>query len=443
MKARSVLLFSVCLLAVSLPASALDWPQFRGPDRTAISKEKGLLKVWPRKGPKLLWTFAKTGVGFSGPAIVGDRLYIMGARKENEGKESEFLICLDIKAKPKELWAVKIGPLFTFKGNTWGDGPRGTPTLDGDRVYALGGQGNLICVQTTNQKVLWEKSLPKDFGGVVMEHWGYCESPLVDGEKLVCSPGGKGGTIIALNKRTGNTIWRCKELKDEATYGSMVVATIGGVRQYVQTTFQGDQGGRIVGVDADSGKLLWTFAQRRYNTAVASTPIAFKDYVYVSAGYGAGCNLLKIIPNGKKFKAQEVYKKPKARRTMKNLHGGVVLVGGYLYGFSDNRGWVCQKLLTGAEVWVQRQQSKLGPGCLMCAGGQLYLFGEDDGKVVLIDANPKGWKQHGSFEIPKKSQEAKKRNTSSAAKIWTHPVVSDNRLYLRDQEYLFCYDLKK
>jgi outer membrane protein assembly factor BamB len=438
MKTRSLLL-AVCLLS-TVPLYALDWPQFRGPDRSDVSKEKGLLKDWPKGGPKLVWTFEKLGVGYSGPAVVGDRLYIMGGRADNGGKEAEFLICLDISGKPKELWAKppRIGRLFT--AGAWGDGPRGTPTVDGDRVYALGAQGNLICANTATGKILWQKSLPKDLGGKVMAYWGWCESPLIDGDKLVCTPGGAKGTVAALNKKTGAVIWRSTDLQEQATYGSIVPATIAGVKQYVLATFKGN-GGSIVGVEAKTGKLLWSHPQPRFNTAVASTPIVHQNYVYLSAGYNAGCNLLKISRSGKKFKAQEVYKKAPIRRLMSNQHGGVVFYGGSIYGYSDKGYWLCQNLLTGKATWMERR--KFGKGSLTCADGQLYLYSENDGTVVLIDASPKGWKEHGRFKIAKESQLRKDRPTLSNGGVWTHPVVANGRLYLRDQENLFCYDIKK
>src|SRR5262245_40700858 len=190
MKTRSLLLVAACLVAFTGPAAALDWPQWRGPDRTGVSRETGLLKSWPKEGPALRWTFEKAGIGFSGPAVVGDRLYIMGARKDPDGKETEYLLALDA-GKGQEAWAARIGPIFAFAGDSWGDGPRGTPTVDGDRVYALGGQGELVCVNTADGKVAWRKNLPTDLGGKVMSRWGYCESPLVDGDKLLCSPGGE------------------------------------------------------------------------------------------------------------------------------------------------------------------------------------------------------------------------------------------------------------
>jgi outer membrane protein assembly factor BamB len=452
MKTRSLPVLAICFLGLPLSLLADDWPQFRGPDRTDISKENGLFQKWPKNGPSLLWTFKKTGIGFSGPAIVGDRLYIMGARKDDQGKELEYLIALDLASKGKELWAVPIGPVFTWKGNSYGDGPRGTPTVDGKRIYALGGQGILICVDLTKEKPekpVWTLDFRKERAGKHMNLWGYCESPLVDGDQVVCSPGGRKGTIIALHKFGGKPKWSCKKLTDEATFGSMVVANFGGVRQYVQTTFKGPgQGGRIVGVAAKTGDLLWSVDQKFDDVDVCATPIVHMDSVYLSGGRKAGCTLLHVRKNGKdKFEAKidPGYKKSPIRRVMDNEHGGVVLLGDYLYGYSDSRGggWVCQELKTGKAVWTEKR--KLGKGCLTCAGGQLYLYSEDDGRVVLLEPTPTKenyWKENGRFEIPEKSKVPQTRKSNSGAKIWTHPVVANGRLYLRDQEFLFCYDVQ-
>jgi len=460
MKTRAVLLFSLGLLtalgaALALGAGLLtpplwadDWPQFRGADRTDVSREKGLLQKWPKSGPKLLWTFKNTGIGFSGPAVVGDRLYIMGARKDKAGKEVEYLLALDTtKTKNQELWAFPIGPIFTWKGNSYGDGPRGTPTVDGKRIYVLGGQGELVCVDISGKqpKLGWRKNLPKDCGGKHMNLWGFCESPLVDDKQLVFSPGGQKGTIMAVDKTSGKPIWRCTELKDEATFGSMVPADIGGVRQYVQTTFKGPgEGGRVIGVAAKDGKLLWSVDQKFDDTDVCATPIVVKDSVYLSGGRKAGCSLIHITKKGKKFQAKvdPAYKKSPIRRVMDNEHGGVILLGNCLYGFSDSgsRSWVCQDLKTGKEIWSAPKR-KLGRGCLTCAGGRFYLYTEDEGKVVLLEpttTKKDGWKEHGRFEIPEKTQIEQKYTPD----VWTHPVVANGRLYLRDQELLFCYDVK-
>jgi outer membrane protein assembly factor BamB len=441
MKLRWMLLVCGCLLAACASAIGDDWPQWRGPDRTDVSREKGLLQAWPNGGPKLLWTSKNAGVGLSSFAVVGDRLYTMGARDKDE-----FVLCLDVKNNGKELWAAKLGPIFTFKTNTWGDGPRATPTVDGEFVYVLGGQSELACLKCADGTVVWSKNLIKDFGGQVMEqgppiNWGYTESPLVDGDMLICCPGGPQGTMMALDKKTAKLIWRTKELPDQATNSSVVVANIGGVRQYVQTTYKGATGGGVAGVDAATGKLLWYAPLRKYYiTAICPTPIVKGDVVYVTAGENAGCNLFEITKDAAgKFKAEERYSKAN-QKVMHNDHGGVVLVGDFVFGYSNPIGWTCQEFKTGKEIWSERTRLA-GKGSLTCADGCLYLL-SDDGELVLLKATNAGWDETGRFTLPAKSKVRGVEPNFIRAGVWTHPVVANGRLFVRDQELLFCFAVK-
>ncbi len=405
------------LLSAALPALADDWPQFRGPGRSDISQEKGLLPKWPAAGPRLLWTFDQGGSGYSGPAIVGNQLFTMGT-KDN----SECVLALDV-ATGKELWSTPIGSVFK---ESHGNGPRATPTVDGDALYTLGGQGVLVCLQTSDGKLVWKKDLKKDFGGQLMSGWGFCESPLIDGDKLVCTPGGSKGAMIALDKKSGKEIWRTADLSDKCSYSSIIIARIHGVRQYIQ-----DTAGAVVGVAVDSGKVLWRHPVSAFRTAVIPTPIFHDGCVYASAGYGAGCECFQIERDGDGFTTKKLY----ANKVMTNHHGGVVLVGDYLYGYSDSeRGWVCQEFKTGKLVW---KSNKLGKGGLTCAGGHLICYGEEKGTVVLVPATPDGWKEDGRFSLPKESQ-----IRPPAGRFWTHPVVANGRLYLRDQDLIFCFDVK-
>jgi len=418
MKTRALLGYAACWCALTAPSWAADWPQWRGPERTDISKETGLLKSWPEGGPKLLWKYEDAGIGYSGPAIVGDRLYTMGAREDKE-----YVYALDVKTG-KEVWSTEIGPLFNDRAQ-YGPGPRGTPTVDGGVLYTLSGQGNLACVDSAAGKKQWLKNLVNDLGGRT-PGWGYSESPLIDGDKVVCSPGGGEGTIAALDKKTGEKIWQSKDLTDPMGYSSIIIAEVGGVRQYIQKTMKG-----LAGVAADDGRLLWHFLQPSYRTAVIPTPVFHDNYVYATAGYGAGCNLLKLSPDGPNgTKEEEVY----ANKNMDNKHGGVVLVDGYIYGWTDHgNAWICQDFKTGKVVW---ESKKLGRGSITCADGLLYCYGERDGTCVLIEASPEGWKEKGRFTIPEQSP-----YRSPNGGVWTHPVVANGRLYLRDQNLLFCYDV--
>jgi len=408
---RAVLFFiggAVC--AANTLAANFDWPQWRGPDRTDVSKETGLLKDWPAGGPKRLWLYEQGGNGYSGPAVAGGKLFTLGTR---DG--SEVLLALDANTG-KEILAAPLGGILE---NGWGDGPRGTPTVDGDQVFAMSGKGDMACVNIADGKVVWKKSM-KTLGGKTPD-WGYTESVLVDGDRVVCTPGGAQGAIVALNKKTGEAIWHSTDFRDGAQYSSLVPAKINGTPQYVQLTMQS-----IVGVAAKDGKMLWKspFPGR---VAVIPTPIVRDNLVYVAAGYSVGCRQLKIGPNNE---VTTVYE----NKLMKNHHGGVILVGDYLYGHGDP-GWVCQNFKTGEEVWNHRG---FGKGAVACADGMLYCLEEGSGTVVLAEASPAGWKEHGRFKL---DPQTKIRNPQG--RIWTHPVISNGKLYLRDQDLIYCYDIKK
>lgn len=394
-----------------------DWPQWRGPNHDNVSTETGLLKSWPESGPKLLWTCTEAGIGYSGPAVVGDRLYTMGSDESND-----FVVAIDA-ANGKKLWSTPIGP---YVRNSYGSGPRGTPSVDGDRLYALSSSGQLACLTSDKGKEVWTVSLTEMGGG--RPNWNYSESPLVDGNRVVCSPGGSKGTLAALNKKDGNVLWRSKGLTDAAGYSSIVPTTVGGVAQYVQLTMKG-----VAGVAAKDGRLLWYYPNKKYRTAVIPSPIVHEDYVYAVAGYGAGAVLLNLRPSDKGIKAEQLYDED-AMRLMNNKHEGVVRVGDYVYGWSDNGGWTCQEWKSGKKMWQSR---KLGRGSITCADGMLYCYSEDDGTAVLVEPSPEGWQEKGRFTLPRHTQRREYRNN-----IWTHPVVANGKLYLRDQELIFCYQVK-
>lgn len=421
------------LLLVSRCAVAADWPQYRGPERNDISAETGLLAQWPAGGPKLLWTYSDTGIGYSGPAIVGDRLYTIGDRGE-----TAYLIALDLKSVKdqtvSEAWAAPIGPKFDFRGNNWSAGSSATPTVDGNLVFALDGTGDLLCADAATGKEIWKRNLPTELeaevnpigGGPKKLGWGFTWSPLVEGDRLICVPGGPKGTLAALNKHTGEVLWRSTELTDQAAYTSPMVAEIDGVRQYVLLTNRG-----VNGIAATDGKLLWNFARTPpYSTEVVNSPIIRGSDIFVTVGAGQGSTLLHVARNGDKFKAEVVYD----NKNLPNHHANVVLFGDHLYGFAERRGWTCLEFKTGEVVWTERQ--KLRSGALTCADGHFYCYDEDDATAVLIEATAKGWNEKGRFTIPRRSP-----NRKPSGRAWTPPVVSGGRLFLRDQELLFCYDV--
>ena len=401
------------LLTLGLVSSlqATDWPQFRGPDRTDVSTETGLLKQWPAEGPKKAWTYDQGGMGYSGFSIVNGTLYTMGARDAQE-----FVIAIDA-ATGKEKWVAEVGVLLT---NNWGDGPRGTPSVDGDRVYALSGKGSLVCLNAKDGKQLWKAEMT-EFGGKV-PGWGYTESVLVDGKNVISTPGGSKGTLLALDKMTGKLVWQSTEWTDGAHYASVITAELNGAHQLIARTANS-----IAGVDSKDGKLLWKQAFPQGKTAVIPTPIYKDGQVYVAAGYNAGCMAIKIDAKNVPTVAYE-------NANMVNHHGGVILVGDYLYGYSDKGGWTCQDFKTGDVKWAEK---KLGKGAIHCADGMLYLLEEATGTVALIDASPNGWSEHGRFKLEPQTALRKPQG-----KIWTHPVVSNGKLYLRDQELISCFDVK-
>ena len=430
---RSIIqVFTITALCPSLSLAA-DWPQYRGPNRDDVSAETGLLQDWPKDGPPLVWTFANAGVGYSGPAIVGDRLYITGGRDEKD-----VLIALDLNSAKDgtitEAWSVPIGPLFDWKGNQWSAGPSATPTVEGELLFALGGNGDLVCVDTAG-KERWRKNLPGELdaevnpigGGPKKLGWGFTWSPMVDGDRLICIPGGPKGTFAALNKHTGEVLWRSAEVTDQAAYTSPMLAEIEGVRQYVALTNTG-----LIGVDAKDGRLLWRYVRMpRYGTEVVNSPIVRGNLIYATVGAGQGCNLIRIVREGDAFKPELVY----ANKNLANHHGNVVLLGDHVYGFSQGRGWVCQEFATGEIAWFERRA--LRSGSMNYADGRFYCYTEDDGTAALIEASPTAWKETGRFTIPQRSDKKKPRGG-----IWAPPVVSGGKLFLRDQELVFCFDVR-
>lgn len=408
-------LYFACLIVIGALAGAGqiladDWLQWRGPNRADRSAETGLLKVWPEGGPSQLWTNSDTGLGYGGISVAQGTVFTMGSRDE-----TEFLIAIDAQTG-KEKWAAEMGPLLE---NGWGNGPRSTPTIDGDRVYAMSGQGHLVCVERESGEAVWKKKM-SELGGEVPQ-WGYSESPLVDENRVVVTPGGGNGAIAALDKTSGSLLWQTESINDGAHYSSIIVAQPHGKKQYVQLLVS-----QIVGIDPASGDVLWTTP---FNGAVAviPTPVTKDNYVYVTSGYGVGCKLIEISQDNQ---VKEIY----SNKVMKNHHGGVILVGDKIFGHSDGAGWMCQDLKSGEADWTQ---DDLGKGCVTFADGMLYCVDEKRGQVALVEASDVAWKEKSRFKL---SPQTKNRNRNGG--IWTHPVISDGKLYLKDQEILYCYEVK-
>jgi outer membrane protein assembly factor BamB len=410
----AVLLFVPLLLTAgekTYQARPFDWPQWQGPDRTAVSRETGLLGDWPAEGPPLAWTAHKLGGGYSTPDVAAGRVFGMSFREDDE-----VVWALD-ETSGKELWSTTIAAANHNVG--YGEGPRCTPTVDGDLLYTLGVSGDLVCLESATGKERWRKNLPRDFAGRMMS-WGYSESPLVDGDKLIATPGGPSATLVALNKHTGETVWKARVPEgDGVAYASAIVAEVGGLRQYVQFLGRG-----VVGVAADDGRFLWRYNRPANGTANCSTPIFHDDRVFAASSYGAGGGLAQLAREGDTTSAREVY----STRHMKNHHGGMVLVDGHLYG-SDEGMLCCLDFKSGRVLWEDRGPGK---GSIAYADGRLY-YRNEGGPMVLVEANPERYVEHGRFEPPERS----------AHNAWPHPVIANGRLYLRDQDVLLCYDVKR
>ncbi len=401
-------------------AAPTDWPEFRGPKRDDHSPDTGLLKEWPKDGPQPVWAQPATGLGdgFSTVSVAGDKLFTMG-----DVGDSNFVFALD-RATGKKLWETKVGRSGAPGGYK---GPRCTPTVDGNLLFAMGQGGEFVCLDVTRKgMVLWRKDLRKDFGGQV-GGWGYSESPLVDGEKVIVTPGGKGATIVALNKKNGSVIWRANVLGDRADYSSIVISQACGTRQYVQLLAR-----NVVGVSAKDGKVLWTYGKLGPNTANIPTPIVQGDHVLACAGYGKQVALLKITGKGYNLKAEEVWLKNKGCK-----HGGMVLVGNHVYLDDDSSGNVyCAEVMSGNIAWQRDKKSKSaspgnGSAALTFADGHLYVRYENSW-MTLVEATPDGFKEKGSFKIP-----------NARGPSWPHPVVVGGKLYLRQGDQLHCYNVKQ
>ena len=412
----AALLLAVPLAAQDAARKAYDWPQWRGPNRDGVSKETGLLKQWPEDGPPLLWASKGIGRAYSSVVVANGRIFTVSDRNKDC-----VVLALD-EASGKELWATRIGQA--------GGHQNSTPTVDGDRVYALTRQGDLACLGVAKGDIRWQKNYQKDLGGRMMSGWGYSESPLVDGDKLICTPGGDKAALVALNKYTGAVLWRAP-IKDAggSGYASVVVTEVGGIRQYI--TLLGQKGG-IVGVDARDGRLLWRYNKMANGTANIPTPIVRGDLVFTSTGYGAGSALLQLVPNGTGIDVQERYFLK--GKVLQNHHGGLILLGDYLYGgHGHNDGQpFCLNLETGKFAWEPRRGPGTGSAAVVYADGNLY-FRYENGVMALIEANPQGYRLKSTFELP--------RYTGTPS--WPHPVIANGRLYLRGNNVLLCYDIKQ
>ena len=407
----------IVILSKALPVFADNWPQWRGPQRDGISHETGLLGEWPKEGPKLLWRVENIGRGYSTPAVVNDRLYLMAS----EGLDNEFVEALDVH-DGKRMWSTRIGNVGNPKQQPNFPTARSTPTVEGDFLYALSSDGDLDCMDIKNGSVRWKKNLRSDFGGKTAE-WAYAESPLIDGEALVCAPGGSEATVVALGKTSGDLIWKCPLAEsDDAGFSSAIVVDTGEIREYVRLLTKG-----LVGIEASTGRLLWRYGKpiSKYGANI-QTPVASGEYVFCSStGTGGGVVRLKV--QGKQVEAEQVYFGPEYQTAI----GGVVKVGDYLYG-TTGEALLCTEFTTGQVKWKERA---LGAASLCYADGRLYIHGEN-GDIAMIEPSPESYREKGRFTPTDQPQRA-----NAMEKAWAYPVVSDGRLYIRDNNVLWCYSV--
>lgn len=397
-------------------ASNTDWPQWRGPDRTGQSQETGLLKQWPNGGPQLSWKVNGLGEGYSSPTIAGGTIYVLGA----EGGSEKMFALNEADGSPK--WNAPLGSVADGGGYK---GPRGSATINGDHAYAIGSDGSIVCVRTTDGSEVWRKNMSRDFGGSP-GHWAYAESPLIDGDKLICTPGGSTATMVALNKNTGAVVWKASagELErvsgdyTKAGYASPIKATIAGTPQYICFLHGG-----VVAFAAANGSPLWHYEHPANGTANCSTPVVQGDSIFAASGYGTGGGKATITKRGNEWRVSEDF----FERKMQSHHGGFVLVDGHIYGANDSV-LLCIDMRTGAIKWQDRC---VGKGSIAFADGHLYVRSEN-GPMALVEASPTGYVEKGRFDQPERS----------GKNAWPHPVIANGKLYLHDQDKLFCYNVK-
>lgn len=415
---------SVALSLLAASTRAADWPQWRGPARDGISQEHGLQADWDAAPPKLLWELDGMGAGYASVSVVGGKLFTTGNTDKGQS-----LICVDL-GKTKIDWST---PLTDSSPKHGYEGARCTPTIDGDRAYVVSSDGAITCLSTKDGQILWSRKF-SEWDGKMMSGWGFSESPLIDGDRVLCTPGGENAMIVCLDKKTGGDLWKSPMPKigdggkDGAAYSSIVISNAGGVKQYVQLVGRG-----VIGVRADDGEYLWGYNRVANGVANIPTPVVSGDYVFASTGYGTGSALLKLSKTGNGVSAEEVYFLN--ADTFQNHHGGMILIGDHIYaGHAHNKGFpICVDLKSGKVVWggkMRPPEGADGSAAVTAVDGKL-IFRYQNGIVALIDATPEGYKLLGKFKPVFQEKES-----------WSHPVVVDGKMYLREQNKLMCYDVK-
>ena len=419
MTPRSLLASGAALLCLSLMGAAREWPQWRGPQRTGVSQETNLLRQWPKEGPKLLWQATDIGDGYATPAVAGSTVYVLS----NRGMDNEFVQAMSAD-DGKQMWTTRLGGVGNPNQQPAYPMARSTPTIDGDMLYAFSSDGDIACLQAATGKVVWSKNVRREFGGQPGT-WAYSESPLIDGNVLVVTPGGPEATLVALNKKTGELIWKSAVPGgDRAGYSSAIVIDAAGRRQYVQFLDKG-----LVGVDAKTGQFLWRYTQTSGGPANIATPVARGNYVYSTNARRFGGGLIQLNAAAEGVAAEQVY----FERDVPNTLGGQVLIGDYLFG-TNQEGPVAAEFLTGKILW---KAQSFGPGAVAFADGRLYYHAEN-GEVALVEATPEEYREKGRF-----TPAGQPKRRDSRERAWSYPVVAGGRLYIRDLGSLWCFDVRQ
>lgn len=416
----------VCLttaLLFTTALSAADWPQWRGPNRDGRSAETDLNLDFSNGAPKLLWKVEGVGQGYSSVAVVDDVIYTTGNTDQGQ------CVIARNASDGSEVWST---PLTDGAPKHGYDGARCTPSVTDSHVYVVGSDGQIACLNRADGKIVWSKDFKKQWQGRMMSGWGFSESPLVDGDRVICTPGGDRALMVALDRMTGKQIWASPSFtsnqgNDGAGYSSVVISNAGGIKQYVTLSGRG-----VVGVNAKDGSVLWSYARVANGTANIPTPIVFDDYVFCSSGYGTGSALLHITRKGRKLTANEEYFLDPG--TLQNHHGGMIQAGDYLYcGNGHNNGMpTCLKIDSGAVVWGGKMRGVGKGSAAVTMVGDHLLFRYESGELASILATPESYQPKGHF-MPDYQE----------GKSWAHPVVVDGKLYLREQNVLMCYDVSR
>ncbi len=398
-----------------------SWPQWGGPNRDHKSLATGLKQNWPEGGPQVAWKFADAGMGYSSISVVNGKGYTLGTIDDKN-----YAICIDIQTG-KQVWREELStavPSSEYNQN-WAGGPRSSPTVVGNQVIVLDDGGTLANLDAASGKTKWKVNLKSDFGGKTPT-WGYSESPLVDGDRVIACPGGK-EFLVALELSTGKKVMGSSGFDHAPHYVSVLKHTVDNVPMYITAAQPG-----LVAFSAKDGSVLWTNGSSGNGPATIPTPVVKDKFVYHTSDYGSGCVLVELSVTGGKVQANEVY----ANKNMQNHHGGVVHVGDNIFGLKKGGGWVCQDFKTGEVKWNERLSGD-GSASVAFADNRLYVYGDGTSTCYLVEPSDTEWVERGKLVLPEQTQMDRKQG-----KIWAHPVIAEGKLFLRDMDLIYAFDIK-